>query len=971
MTLYRSNSRSSWLPLGVALLIATLCLFAAVGRAAASEEPEPPSDCAAGAVSQPELQPELVGDCETLLGLRDALRGEAELNWSARLPIGEWRGITVGGDPQRVVELRLESAGLDGALPTELGELSELRRLALSDNLLSGPLPASLGRLTRLESLSLDGNRLTGALPEAWAELWSLRHLALEDNRLEGAVPYWLDDLDLLGLYLTGNAGLSGCLPAGLRGVRSNDLARTGLSWCALQPRRTLTTSLAAGARGRIEPAPGAHAYRRGARVRVRAVPASGYRVAAWSGACAGDESTCLVRLDRDRSVGVSFEPITYSLTVSANEGGTVTPTGTTNYMEPTTVTLSASWNDATHSFTGWSGDCVGTTSTCELLVDNDLTVTATFAELPADRCAAPTASDCIRAVFLGAPSNYAQVVDIPADRLLLPDAEGRYTINRGQQVTVVTAAPLPTGHSRFVANLRPEGQRSPTSRLHLVPPTAVTFSLTASRDAHAPDRFELDLHAARTRPGHDKPIPGPLVLTTRFNVLPDPLELELSSSRDLCTANTLTELSWTITGGKPPYALTIEGQSVKAGAASHGVDCGPLLTDPETGTTLIDQTRAFSATVTGALGDSASAQATVELVAPGAPLLHAQTAASGSVALSWSAESTAGVTGWEYRRRQGDGVWGAWTRISVSDAATTGHTVSGLTMDARYSFHLRAIRGSTAGPRSGTASAVAGLTPTVFSDREMLYYDDLDSSGSAVRPGSYAFLTDAADLTSGATTFAQASSAQALLLNTIGYVGRDYTGVLDTVEVGDRITWHLTSSCWYHYRISAVLADLDAPARKLLRLALVTQDQCGFTADEERSADYFDEFRDWHVVFDWDDPPSQPTIGLDGIRIMPDGYPVDGGHTYRLWGWRPSSIVLDVPEGLRLKELGAAWQSHGGLRVTYVDMNTGVRVALNPNTGRNANYWVPRRDGVTIPPESVLNKFDDLLDSIRRQPAP
>lgn len=36
---------------------------------------------------------------------------------------------------------------------------------------------------------------------------------------------------------------------------------------------------------------------------------------------------------------------------------------------------------------------------------------------------------------------------------------------------------------------------------------------------------------------------------------------IKLTSSRDPCTANTLTELSWEISGGREPYQLTIDGK--------------------------------------------------------------------------------------------------------------------------------------------------------------------------------------------------------------------------------------------------------------------------------------------------------------------------------------------------------------------------------------------------------------------------
>ena len=55
------------------------------------------------------------------------------------------------------------------------------------------------------------------------------------------------------------------------------------------------------------------------------------------------------------------------------------------------------------------------------------------------------------------------------------------------------------------------------------------------------------------------------------------PLTLELHSSRDLCTAGTLTEVSWTISGGVAPYELTVEGVAVHANAENVRVNCGAL----------------------------------------------------------------------------------------------------------------------------------------------------------------------------------------------------------------------------------------------------------------------------------------------------------------------------------------------------------------------------------------------------------
>ncbi len=54
-------------------------------------------------------------------------------------------------------------------------------------------------------------------------------------------------------------------------------------------------------------------------------------------------------------------------------------------------------------------------------------------------------------------------------------------------------------------------------------------------------------------------------------------LRLELESSRELCTAGTLTEISWQIAGGKPPYELQVEGTPVNADADNIRINCGAL----------------------------------------------------------------------------------------------------------------------------------------------------------------------------------------------------------------------------------------------------------------------------------------------------------------------------------------------------------------------------------------------------------
>ena len=96
-------------------------------------------------------------------------------------------------------------------------------------------------------------------------------------------------------------------------------------------------------------------------------------------------------------------------------------------------------------------------------------------------------------------------------------------------------------------------------------------------------------------------------------------LTLELNSSRELCTANTLTALNWEIAGGQPPYTLTIDGVQVDPAADSLKVNCGPVPTDPFTGDPLPNQTKMFSATVTDTQVESSfvSKEVLADLVPP------------------------------------------------------------------------------------------------------------------------------------------------------------------------------------------------------------------------------------------------------------------------------------------------------------------------------------------------------------------
>ena len=136
----------------------------------------------------------------------------------------------------------------------------------------------------------------------------------------------------------------------------------------------------------------------------------------------------------------------------------------------------------------------------------------------PPDRCTTPTDPTCILAVYKGAPADYAQVQDIPDSLLIQPDEDGRYHVNRDQQVTVITAAQLPEGYTLFNLQARPVTGRPPTTDMRLIPPLGTTYTFTLTTDFEGSILLAFDLTAAKPPPHPGlKPQPGDTVVSTVF----------------------------------------------------------------------------------------------------------------------------------------------------------------------------------------------------------------------------------------------------------------------------------------------------------------------------------------------------------------------------------------------------------------------------------------------------------------------
>ena len=166
----RRVPNARWISLGILFVLALVAMaaYSAWSRTTiASAESGPCSQ--SRAIADPGSEMALVGDCNILLGLRDTLAGDAELNWSADLSISQWDGVRVGQTPPRVVSLRLAEQGLSGSIPSGLGALDALAILDLKGNTLTGNIPPELGSLGNLQYLYLQDNVLSSTPRRIWA----------------------------------------------------------------------------------------------------------------------------------------------------------------------------------------------------------------------------------------------------------------------------------------------------------------------------------------------------------------------------------------------------------------------------------------------------------------------------------------------------------------------------------------------------------------------------------------------------------------------------------------------------------------------------------------------------------------------------------------------------------------------------------------------------------------------------------
>lgn len=137
------------------------------------------------------------------------------IQWEFTNPMDVWSGITLN-DNGCIEEIRLPYFGLDGILPDEICQLTDLVWFELNDNRIYQPFPSCLGNLTSLKKLFLDSALEDAKIPDEILQISSLTDLSLTGNYINSPIPEGIASLVNLEDLFAGNNYFTEPVPSGI-----------------------------------------------------------------------------------------------------------------------------------------------------------------------------------------------------------------------------------------------------------------------------------------------------------------------------------------------------------------------------------------------------------------------------------------------------------------------------------------------------------------------------------------------------------------------------------------------------------------------------------------------------------------------------------------------------------------------------------------------------------------------------------
>lgn len=174
----------------------------------------------AQATEQDELIP-AAEEVDALLHFKALLSPQSQAllrSWNAgnnRSVCESWVGVNCStAGHHKIYSITLTGLGLSGTVAPEIGNLTAISVLDLSNNSLTGSIPERLSDCASLTLLNLSFNSFSAAIPSSLSSLSSLQILYLTNNRLSGHIPHALltNCTSLFHLRLSHNS-LTGSIP--------------------------------------------------------------------------------------------------------------------------------------------------------------------------------------------------------------------------------------------------------------------------------------------------------------------------------------------------------------------------------------------------------------------------------------------------------------------------------------------------------------------------------------------------------------------------------------------------------------------------------------------------------------------------------------------------------------------------------------------------------------------------------------